>query len=102
MQLTQPQLAQVVSSAVSQALAQHMRQTVSNPPLPAAASIAAVQRTFPEMPPPTRRAEIGASATFVEVRSTLRTKTVAYAEAWSNGVAIVGGKELRRVRCWST
>ena len=43
MQLTQAQLAQTVSSAVSQALTQHAQQTTSNPPLTAAASTAAVQ-----------------------------------------------------------
>ena len=37
MQLTQVQLAQIVSSAVSQALTQHVQQTASNPPLGAAA-----------------------------------------------------------------
>ena len=42
MQLTQVQLAQIGTSAVSQALAQHMQQTASNPPLAAAASTAAV------------------------------------------------------------
>ena len=44
MQLTQVQLAQIVSSAVSQALTQHVRQTASNLPLAAAASTAAVQQ----------------------------------------------------------
>ena len=43
MQLTQVQLAQLVSSAVSQALTQHMQHTAINPPLAAAASTAAVQ-----------------------------------------------------------
>ena len=42
-----------------------------------------------EMPPPTRRAEVGESATSVGVRSTLRINTVACAEAWSTGLAIV-------------
>ena len=42
-QLTQLQLAQIVSSAVSQALTRHMQQTASNPSLAAAASNAAMQ-----------------------------------------------------------
>ena len=37
-QLTQAQLAQIVSGAVSQALTQHVQQTANNPPLKAAAS----------------------------------------------------------------
>ena len=44
MQLTQVQLAQVVSSAVSQALTQHVQQTASNPPVAAAASTDGVQK----------------------------------------------------------
>ena len=44
MQLTQVQLAQIVSSDVSQALTQHVQQTASNPLLAAAASTAAVQQ----------------------------------------------------------
>ena len=44
MQLTQVQLAQIVSSAVSQALIQYVQQTASNPSLAAAASTAAVQQ----------------------------------------------------------
>ena len=44
MQLTQIQLAQIVSSAESQALTQHMRHIASSPPLTAAASTAAVQK----------------------------------------------------------
>ena len=44
MQLTWVQLAQIVSSAVSQALTQHMQQTASNPALAAASSTAAVQQ----------------------------------------------------------
>ena len=45
MQLTQAQLVQIVSSAVSQAqLTQHVQQTVNNPPLAAVASTAAVQQ----------------------------------------------------------
>ena len=44
MQLSQVQLAQVVSSAVSQSLTQHMQHTGSNPPLAAVASSAAAQQ----------------------------------------------------------
>ena len=44
MQLTQVQLAQIVNSAVSQALTQHIQQAASNPPLAAAVSTAAVQQ----------------------------------------------------------
>ena len=44
MQLTQVQLAQIVSSAVSQALTHHIQQAVSDPPLAAAASTTAVQQ----------------------------------------------------------
>ena len=44
MQLTQVQLAQIVSSAVSQALTQHVQQRANNPPIAAAASTAAVQQ----------------------------------------------------------
>ena len=44
MQLTQVQLVQIVSSAVSQSLTQRVHQTASNPPLSAAASTAAVQQ----------------------------------------------------------
>ena len=45
MQLTQVQLAQVVISAVSQALAtQHVQHTVNNQPIVAAASTSAVQQ----------------------------------------------------------
>ena len=47
MQLTQLQLAQIVSSAVSQALTQHMQHIASNPPLAGAASTAAVQQVQP-------------------------------------------------------
>ena len=43
-QLTQVQLAQIVSSAVSQGLTQHVQQTANNPPIAAAASTAAVQQ----------------------------------------------------------
>ena len=46
------------------------------------------------MPPPTRRSEIGASATSVGVRSTLRTYTVACVEAWRTGLAKVRSEEL--------
>ena len=53
-----------------------------------------------EMPAPTRRAEVGESATSVGVGSTLRINTVACAEAWSIGLAIVGSEELSRVRWW--
>ena len=42
MQLTQPQLAQRVNSAVSQALIQNIQQTANNPPLVGAVSTAAV------------------------------------------------------------
>ena len=42
--LTQVQLAQILSSAVSQTLIQHMQPTASNPSLAAAASTAAVQQ----------------------------------------------------------
>ena len=44
MQLTQGQLVQIVSSAASQALAQHVQQIANNPPIVAAASTAAVQQ----------------------------------------------------------
>ena len=44
MQLSQAQLAQMVSSAVSQAQTQYMQQTASNPTPATAASTAAVQR----------------------------------------------------------
>ena len=47
MQLGQAQLAQIVSSAMNQALTQHVQQIASNPPLPAAASTAAVQQVQP-------------------------------------------------------
>ena len=53
-----------------------------------------------EMPPPTKRAEVAAGATSVEVRSTLRTSAGACAEALSTGLAVVRSEELRRVRCW--
>ena len=43
MQLTQVRLAQIVSSAVSQVLTQHVQQTASNPPTAAVASTAKVQ-----------------------------------------------------------
>ena len=44
MQLTQVQLAQIVSSSLSQALTQHVQQTANDPPIAAAASTAAVQQ----------------------------------------------------------
>ena len=44
MQLTQVQLAQIVSSAVSQALTQHVRQTANNPPVAAAAASTAAEQ----------------------------------------------------------
>ena len=44
MQLAQVQLAQIVSSAVSQALTQHVQQTANNSPIAAAASAATVQQ----------------------------------------------------------
>ena len=44
MQLVQVQSAQIVKSAVSQALTQHMQQIAINPPLAAAAYTAAVQQ----------------------------------------------------------
>ena len=53
-----------------------------------------------EMPPPTRRAEVGASATSVGMRSTLRINTVACAEACSIGLVIGRSEEPRRVQCW--
>ena len=65
--------------------------------------IAGARRTRPknqEVPPPTRRAEVGASATSVGVRNTLRISTVACAEVLSTGLAIVRSEELRRARCW--
>ena len=43
MQLTQVQLAQIVSSAMSQALTQQVQQTANNPRIAAAANTAAVQ-----------------------------------------------------------
>ena len=43
-QLTQVQLAQIVGSAVSRALTQHVQQTASNPPLAAATSTSVVQQ----------------------------------------------------------
>ena len=49
--------------------------------------------------PPTRRAEVGESATSMGVRSTLCEKTVACAEAWSTGLAVLKSEELRRVQC---
>ena len=51
-----------------------------------------------EMPTPTRRAEVGASSTSVEVRSTLCINTVACAEALSTGLVIVRSEEPRRVQ----
>ena len=42
-QLTQLQLAQIVSSAMGQALTQRVHQTTNSPPIVAAASTAAVQ-----------------------------------------------------------
>ena len=44
MQLTQVQLAQIVSSAVSRALTQHVQETANNQAIAAAASTAAVLR----------------------------------------------------------
>ena len=44
MQWTQKQLAQIVSSAASQALTQYVQLIADNPPIAAAASIAAVQQ----------------------------------------------------------
>ena len=44
MQLPQEQLAQIVSSAISQALTQHVQETANNPSIAAAASAAAVQQ----------------------------------------------------------
>ena len=44
MQLKQVQLAQIVSSAVSQALTQHVQQTANNPPIAAAAITVAVHQ----------------------------------------------------------
>ena len=44
MQLTQVQLARIVSSAVSQALTQHVQQIANNPTIAATASSAAVQQ----------------------------------------------------------
>ena len=44
MQLTQAQLAQIVSSAVSQALTKYVQHTVSNQPQAAATNAAAVQQ----------------------------------------------------------
>ena len=52
------------------------------------------------MPPPTRRVEVGGSATSVGVRNTLRINTVACTEAWSTVLAMMKSGELRRVRCW--
>ena len=49
----------------------------------------------PKMPLPTK-AEVEASATSVGARSTLRIMTVAYAEAWRTGLAIVRSEELRQ------
>ena len=43
-QLTQEQLPQIVSGAVSQALTQHVLGTTNNPPIAAAASTAAIQQ----------------------------------------------------------
>ena len=45
--------------------------------------------------PRTRRAEVGGSATSVGVRSISRINTVACAEAWTTGLAIVTSKELK-------
>ena len=53
-----------------------------------------------EMPPSTRRADVGISATSVGVRSTSRINTVASVEAWSTELAILRSKELRKVGCW--
>ena len=50
------------------------------------------------MPPPTRRAEVEESVTPLGVRNTLRLNTVACAEAWRTGFAIVRIEELGRVR----
>ena len=50
-----------------------------------------------EMPPPKNMTEAGASATSVEVRSTLRTSTVAYEKVLSTGLVTVRGEEPRRV-----
>ena len=47
MQLTQVQLAQIVGSAMSQALTQYMQQTANNPPIAAAASTAVQQVQTP-------------------------------------------------------
>ena len=53
-----------------------------------------------EIPPSTRSAEVGASATSVGVRSILHTSTVACAETLSTRFAIVRSEELRRAGCW--
>ena len=52
------------------------------------------------MPQPTKRAEVGESASSVGVRSNLRITSAACAEAWSTGLVIVRREELRKVRCW--
>ena len=44
MQLTQAQLVQILCSAWSQALTQHVQQTANNPPLAATVSAAAIQQ----------------------------------------------------------
>ena len=66
----------------------------------AALRIAAAQRRRSknqDMPPPTRRAGVGASATSVGVRSTSYIITGAFAETWSTGLAIVKSEEIIRV-----
>ena len=53
-----------------------------------------------QMPPPTRRAEVMASARSDGVMSTLRLSTMACTRDLSTGFVNARNEELRRVRCW--
>ena len=53
----------------------------------------------PEIPPPTKRAEVRASATSAGLGNTLRTRTVACVRVLNTVHANVRSGELRRVRC---
>ena len=49
-----------------------------------------------KMPPPTKRAKVGASGTSAGVRRILRTSTITYEEVLSTGLAIVRSEKLRK------
>ena len=54
----------------------------------------------PEIPQPTKRAEVGARATSAGVKNTLRISPVACAKSFSTGLTIVRSEELKKARCW--